>query len=101
MNIAKGTLMTTVKETTWGVSVSEIVLGDKVWQFVEAPVLTEVKPGYGVVLHPAYVKKRPLQDTILKMNVNSPKANYIEDGFVTLTSMELRLEECMGWMYPS
>lgn len=84
------------RDRTWGPNITEIQFAGKAWQFVEAPVLSRKAPGWGVVVHPRYMRKRTLIPTTYKMNVHPNKANYIEDGFISANAIEVKLEEVFG-----
>jgi len=88
------------RETTWGPNITEIQFAGKSWQFLEAPALSRRAPGWGVVIHPRYMRKRPLIPTVYKMNVHPNKANYIEDGYVSANAIEVRMEEVFGLIRP-
>ena len=99
--MANNAIRIATKDSTWGPAISEVQFGNgKVWQFLEAPVLSEARPGWGVVVHPAYMKRRTMQSTIYKMNVQNPIDNFTKDGFVTITSMCVLLPEIFGVIKP-
>lgn len=94
-------LRITPRETTWGPMISEIQFAGKVWEFVEAPVLSEARPGWAVVIHPAYLKKRVMFPTRYEMNVQNPIDKFYRDGFYSVDALELRLEELTGLCKPA
>jgi hypothetical protein len=90
----------TPRETTWGVNITEVAFMGKIWQWIEAPILSEVRSGWGVVTHPMYMQLRPFIPTQYRMNVQNNKDNYFEDGFITSTSVAVYLEEVFGLIKP-
>lgn len=100
-NLASPSLRITPKETTWGPSISEIQFAGKTWEILEAPVLSEARPGWGVVVHPMFLKKRVLQATKYEMNVQNPIDKFYKDGFYSVDAIENRLEEIGGLIKPS
>lgn len=94
-------LRITPKETTWGPMISEIQFAGKVWEFIEAPVLSEARPGWGVVVHPSFLKKRVLVPTRYEMNLQNPIDKFYRDGFWSVDAVEFRLEEVGGYLYPA
>lgn len=98
--MALGGIRITPKETTWGVMITEVAFAGKVWEFVEAPMLTRYRPGAGVVIQPRYLKKRTLISTTYEMNVQNPIAKYFRDGFYSVDAVEQKLEEVFGYMAP-
>jgi hypothetical protein len=99
--LATPSLRITTKETTWGPMISEVQFAGKVWEFVEAPVLSEARPGWGVVIQPAYIKKRVLFPTRYEMNVQNPIDKFYKDGFYSVDAIEFRLEELGGIVKPA
>lgn len=98
--LAKSGLRITPKDTTWGPSINVVHFAGKVWEFAEAPILSQYRPGWGVVIHPRFIRKRTFIPTKLRLNVQSNKATYIEDGWVSYWGLEVRMEESMGWIRP-
>ena len=94
-------LRITPKETTWGPMISEIQFAGKVWEFIEAPVLSEARPGWGVIVHPSFLKKRVLVPTRYEMNLQNPIDKFYRDGFWSVDAIEFRLEEVGGYIYPA
>lgn len=99
-SLATPALRISTKETTWGPDITEVQFAGKVWQFIEAPALSDARAGWGEVLHPLYMKKRTFQSTIYEMNVQNPIDKFIKDGFYSVISMEQRLEEIGGIIKP-
>jgi len=99
-DFASDTLQTTTRESTWGPDITDFQFAGKVWSFVEAPILSAARPGWGFILQPMFLKKRVLIPTTYRMNVQSPKSNYNEHGFITAMALESRLEEAMGYFKP-
>jgi hypothetical protein len=83
----------TVRESTWGPSITEVQFAGKIWEFIEAPVLTDARPGQGLVVHPSYMAKRDFQPMIYEMNVQNPVDKFYMDGFWYIGSIENRMEE--------
>lgn len=94
--MALGGIRITPKETSWGVMITEVAFAGKIWEFVEAPMLTQNRPGQAVVTHPRYLKKRTLISTVYEMNVQNPIAKYYRDGFYSVDAVEQKLEEVFG-----
>lgn len=99
-DLATAALRISTKDTTWGPSITEIQYAGKVWQWIEAPVLSDARPGWGAVIHPMFIKKRTLIPTMFEMNVQNPIDKFYKDGFYTGTALELRLEEVAGIIAP-
>jgi len=93
-------LRITPGETKWGPSITEVTFAGKVWQFIEAPVLSEARSGWGVVIHPMFLKKRVLIPTMYEMNVQNPIDKFYKDGFYSVWGLEVRLEEVFGIIKP-
>jgi hypothetical protein len=98
--LATSAIRISTKDTTWGPNITEVQFAGRVWQFVEAPVLSEARPGWGAVIHPKFLKKRPLIDTMYEMNVQNPIDKFSKDGFYTVMAPEIRLEEVFGLIKP-
>lgn len=96
-DLASDSIRTTTRESKWGPDITDVQFAGKVWSFVEAPVLSAARPGYAFILQPMFLKKRVLIPTTYRMNVQSPKSNYNEHGFITAMALETRLEEAMGY----
>lgn len=88
------------KATSWGPMISEMAFAGKIWEFVEAPVLSEARPGWGFVIQPAFLKKRVMFPTRYEMNVQNPIDKFYKDGFYSVDAIEVRLEEIFGRMKP-
>lgn len=99
-NLATDSIRISTRESKWGPDITDVQFAGKVWSFVETPVLSEARPGWGFVLQPTFLKRRVLIPTTYRMNVQTPKANYQEHGFISANSVELRLEEVMGKIKP-
>jgi hypothetical protein len=98
--LALSGLRITPKESSWGVMITEVAFAGKVWEFIEAPMLSQYRAGQAAVTHPRYIKKRTLIPTRFEMNVQNPKDKFYSDGFYSVDSFELKLEEVSGWMMP-
>lgn len=98
--MALGGLRITNRETSWGVTISEINFAGKTWGFIEAPALSDALPGYAFVTHPAYMKKRTFWPTMFEANVQNPIDKFYKDGFYSVWGMEVRLEELFGRIKP-
>lgn len=99
--LATAAIQITVRETTWGPNITAVQFAGKIWEFVEAPALSEARPGEGLLVHPAYMKKGELIPTEYRMNVQNPIDNFYKDGFISAWGLEFRLEEVMGWIKPA
>lgn len=84
------------KETTWGPNITQIQFAGFNWGFVHAPMITQTRDGDAFIIHPMFIRKRWMQQSVLRQNVQVPKANYVEDGFITISSVEVRLSEVFG-----
>jgi hypothetical protein len=98
--MATNAIRITTRDTTWGPNITEVQFAGKVWQFVESPTLSEARPGWGVVIHPSYMKLRTLIPMWYEMNVQNPKDKFYQDGFYTVQAIEVRLEEVFGILKP-
>jgi len=94
--LANDAIRITTKESTFGPNITVLQFAGREWEFVEAPVLSEARPGWGVVTHPRFMKKRPLINTIFEMNVQNRIDKFIKDGFYSVDAIEVRLEEVFG-----
>lgn len=99
-DLASNALRITTKDKTWGPNITIVQYAGRTWEFVEAPALSSRRPGWGVITHPRFLKKRPLIKTRYEMNVQIPKAKYIEDGFYSVNAVEIKLEEVFGIIRP-
>lgn len=99
-NMATDSIRITTKESTWGPSITEMQFAGRIWSFVEAPVLSEARQGWGVVIHPGFLKKRTFWSTMYEMNVQNPVDKFYKDGFYSVSSLEVRLEEVFGLIRP-
>lgn len=98
--LATSAIRISTKDTTWGPNITEVQFAGRIWSFIEAPVLSEARPGWGCVIHPKFLKKRPLIDTMYEMNVQNPIDKFSKDGFYTVMAPEIRLEEVFGLIKP-
>lgn len=98
--MASAAIRITTRDTTWGPTISEVQFAGKTWQFVETPSLTDARPGYGLVIHPGYLKRRTFTSTMYEMNVQNNIDKFIKDGFYSVNSLEVRLAEIMGVIKP-
>lgn len=99
--LAMSSIRITPKESSWGVNITEVAFAGVVWEFVLAPTLSEARPGWGVVIHPRYIKKRTFINTVYEMNVQNRIDKFSKDGFYTVMAIECRLEEIMGVIRPA
>jgi hypothetical protein len=99
--LAKAAIRITVRDSTWGPNITTVQFAGRVWEFIEAPCLSESRDGWGVVMHPRYMKKGELIPTEYRMNVQTAIANYFKDGFESAWGLEQRLEEVFGIIKPS
>jgi hypothetical protein len=99
-NLAEPAIRINTRETRWGPSITEVQHAGKVWEYIEAPVLSRARPGWGIVIHPLYLKKRPFKPTVYEMNVQANISKYIKDGFYSANAVEFRLEEVGGIIRP-
>jgi len=99
-NMATDAIRITTRDTTWGPNITEVQFAGKIWQFVEAPALSDRRPGWGIVIHPTYLKLRTLIPTRYEMNVQNPIDKFYKDGFYTVQAIEVRLEEVFGILKP-
>jgi hypothetical protein len=88
------------EDSTWGPNITRLHFAGRIWDFVEAPTLSEARAGWGVVVHPMYMRRRPLIETEYEMNVQVPKSKFYQDGFYTVSAIEVRLEEVFGIICP-
>ena len=100
-NLATQAIRISTEDSTWGPNITRVQFAGRVWDFVEAPTLSEARAGWGLVVHPMYMRRRPLIETEYEMNVQVPKSKYCQDGFYTVSALELRLEEVFGIICPS
>ncbi len=98
--LATSAIRISTKDTTWGPNITEVQFAGRVWSFVEAPTLSDARPGWGVVIHPRFLKKRVLINTMYEMNVQNPIDKFSKDGFYTVMAPEVRLEEVFGLIKP-
>jgi len=98
--MASSAIRISTKDSTWGPNITEVQFAGKVWQFVEAPTLSDARPGWAVVTHPMFMKKRPLIQTRYEMNVQNPIDKFYKDGFYSVNAIEVRLEEVFGLITP-
>lgn len=98
--LASPAIRITTKESTWGPNISVVQFAGKVWEFVEAPVLSDARGGWGIVTHPRYMKKRTLIPTVYEMNVQNPIDKFYKDGFYSVDAIEVKLEEVFGIIKP-
>jgi hypothetical protein len=98
--MANNAIRITTKDTTWGPNITEVQFAGKIWQFVEAPALSEARPGWGIVAHPSYMRRRDLIPTRYEMNVQNPIDKFYRDGFYSVWAIEVRLEEVFGIIKP-
>jgi hypothetical protein len=98
--MATDAIRITTRDTTWGPNITEVQFAGKVWQFIEAPTLSDARPGWGIVIHPSYMKLRTLIPTRYEMNVQNPIDKFYKDGFYTVQAIEVRLEEVFGVIRP-
>ena len=99
-NLASSALRVSIKDTTWGPNITTMQFAGRVWDFVEAPILSEARFGWGVVIHPMFLKRRNLIPTTFEMNVQNPIDKFYLDGFYTATAIEARMEEIFGLIKP-
>lgn len=98
--LASPAIRITTKESTWGPNISVVQFAGKVWEFVEAPILSDARGGWGIVTHPRYMKKRTLIPTVYEMNVQNPIDKFYKDGFYGVDAVEVKLEEVFGIIKP-
>lgn len=98
--LASPAIRISTKESTWGPNISVVQFAGKVWEFVEAPILSEARGGWGIVTHPRYMKKRTLIPTVYEMNVQNPIDKFYKDGFYSVDAIEVKLEEVFGVIKP-
>lgn len=98
--MANAAIRITTKDTTWGPNITEVQFAGKVWQWIEAPALSDARAGWGFVVHPGFLKKRTMIPTMFEMNVQNPIDKFYKDGFYSVWSFETRLEEIMGFIKP-
>ena len=98
--LASPAIRITTKESTWGPNISVVQFAGKVWELVEAPILSDARPGCAVVTHPRYMKKRTLIPTVYEMNVQNPIDKFYKDGFYGVDAVEVKLEEVFGYIAP-
>lgn len=98
--LASPAIRITTKEGTWGPNISVVQFAGKVWEFVEAPILSDARGGWGVVTHPRYMKKRTLIPTVYEMNVQNNIDKFYKDGFYSVDAIEVKLEEVFGIIKP-
>jgi len=98
--MANDAIRISTKDTTWGPSITEVQFAGKVWEFVECPTLSESRSGWGIVIHPRYLKKRNFINTMYEMNVQNPIDKFYKDGFYTVCALEVRLAEVFGIIRP-
>jgi len=84
------------RESTWGPNITTVQFAGRIWEFVEAPALSEARTGAGIVIHPRYMKKRELISTRYEMNVQNNIDKFYRDGFWSVWGIEQRLEEVFG-----
>lgn len=99
--MASAAIRITTKDTTWGPMINEVQFAGKTWQFIESPVMSEARAGWGFVCHPGYLKKRTFWSTVHEMNVQNPIDKFYKDGFYSVWALEVRLEEIFGVIKPS
>jgi hypothetical protein len=99
--LATEAIRITTEDSTWGPNITRVHFAGRIWDFVEAPTLSEARDGWGLVVHPMYMRRRPLIETEYEMNVQVPKSKFYQDGFYTVSAIELRLEEVFGIICPA
>ena len=99
--LATEAIRITTEDSTWGPNITRVHFAGRIWDFVESPTLSEARTGWGVVVHPMYMRRRPLIETEYEMNVQVPKSKFYQDGFYTVSAIEVRLEEVFGIICPA
>ena len=99
--LATEAIRISTEDSTWGPNITRVQFAGRIWDFVEAPTLSEARTGWGLVVHPMYMRRRPLIETEYEMNVQVPISKYFRDGFYTVSALELRLEEVFGILCPA
>lgn len=98
--LATNAIRITTSEKTWGPNITVVQFAGKTWEFVESPVLSAMRPGWGVVTHPRYMKKRTLIPTRYEMNVQNPIDKFMKDGFYSVDAIQVTMEEVFGLIRP-
>jgi hypothetical protein len=98
--IASPKIRITPRDSTWGPQISEVQFAGKVWSFVEAPVLSAMRPGEGIVIQPMFLKKRVHTPTVYEQNVQTRIAKYYKDGFYSVWAPQYTLVETGGTIRP-
>lgn len=98
--LASSALRITTRETKFGPNITEIQFAGRMWKFIESPVLSEARAGWGFVVHTNFMKKCFNWATTYEMNIQNPKDNFYLDKFYSIDSIKIKMEEVFGVIKP-
>jgi hypothetical protein len=85
---------------SWGVNFTQITYLGITWKFILTQKISEIADGAALVVAPSLVSRKVLIPTEFRENVQNPKDNFLESGWISCNALKLGLEEANGLILP-